>query len=283
MVVKMDIPAIKPPKPTETISRLADFIRVSGDWHKKYFEPDAGMLSNLWYRGVNQHFDSQVPGVYRPDFTKRAEKFAIKGDLEDKRLRLEREMVSTFRVAGAAFLSEYDPTEIYFAAQHRGTPTRLLDWSTNPLAALFFACGGDETQDGCVYAMDAKKVIPDGAFQLDGNRERLWPSVYTMRFPMVNYAVRLSFWETPKPERKPYVIPVRPDVVPGRIGQQSSCFTFHMHRADPVDNPTLETIGVKGSEKPVIRDELHRVNINQFTTYYDLDHLSKETRRGWGL
>ena len=279
----MDIPVIKPPKPTETISRLADFIHVSGDWHKKYSEPDTGMLSNLWYRGVNQHFDSQAPGVYRPDFTKRAEKFTIKEDLEDKRLRLEREMVSTFRVAGAAFLSEYDPTEIYFAAQHRGMPTRLLDWSTNPLAALFFACDGDETQDGYVYAMDARKVIPDGALQLDGNKERLWPSVYTMRFPMVNYAVRLSFWETPKPERKPYVLPVRPDVVPGRIGQQSSCFTFHMHRADPVDNPTLETIGVKGSEKPVIRDELHRVNINQFTTYYDLDHLSKETRRGWGL
>src|ERR1700689_5126799 len=106
MVVKMDIPAIKPPKPTETISRLADFIRVSGDWHKKYFEPDAGMLSNLWYRGLYQHFQSQVPGVYRPDFTKRAEKFAIKGDFNDKRLALEREMVSPIRVAGYSFLSE---------------------------------------------------------------------------------------------------------------------------------------------------------------------------------
>src|SRR6202451_1730311 len=177
MVVKMDIPEIKPPKPTETISRLADFIRVSGDWHKKYFEPDAGMLSNLWYRGVNQHFDSQGPGVYRPDFTNRAEKFTTKEDLEDKRLRLEREMVSTFRVAGAAFLSEYGLTEIYFSAQHYGMPTRLLDWSTNPLAALFFACDGAEKQDGYVYAMDARKVIPDDALQFNGSKQRLWPSV----------------------------------------------------------------------------------------------------------
>jgi hypothetical protein len=279
----MGIPVIKPPKPVETISRLADFIRVSADWHSEHFEPDGGMLSHLWYRGVNQHFDSQVPGVYRPDFTKRAEKFAIKGDLEDKRLRLEREVVSTFRVAGAAFLTEYDLTEIYFSAQHRGTPTRLLDWSTNPLAALFFACDGEEKQDGYVYAMDAKKVIPDGALQYNGSKERLWQSVYTMRFPMVEAAVGLSFWVPPKFDWKSYVLPVRPDVVPGRIGQQSSCFTFHMHRADPVDNPTLITIGVKASEKPVIRNELHRVNINQFTTYYDLDHLSKEARRCWGL
>jgi hypothetical protein len=279
----MDIPVIKTPKPIEMVSHLADFLKVSGDWHSKHSQPGTGMLSDLWYRGVNQHFDSQAPGVYRQDFTNRAEKVMTKGDLEDKRLRLERDMISNFRVAGAAFLSQYGLTEIYFLAQHYGMPTRLVDWSTNPLAALFFACDGAEPQDGYVYAMDARKVIPDDAFQLKGSKERLWPSVYTMRFPMVDSAVRLSFWEPPKSDWKSYVLPVRPDVVPGRIGQQSSCFTFHIHRADPVDNPTLITISVKGSEKPVIRDELHRVNINQFTTYYDLDHLSKEARRCWGL
>jgi hypothetical protein len=283
MGATMDIPVIRTPTPIETVDHLAKFIEVSGIWHSKYSQPGTGMLSHLWYRGVNQHFDSQAPGVYRPDFTKRAEKFTSKEDLEDKRLRLEREMISTFRVAGATFLSRYDLTEIYFSAQHYGMPTRLLDWSTNPLAALFFACDGAEGHDGYVYAMDARKVIPDGALQFKGSKERLWPSVYTMRFPAVDSAVRLAFWESPKADRKPYVLPVRPDVVPGRIGQQSSCFTFHMHRADPVDNPTLITIKIKALQKSVVRDELHRVNINQFTTYYELDHLSKEIRRGWGL
>jgi hypothetical protein len=102
----MDIPVIKTPKPIGTVEHLADFIKVSGDWHSENSQPGTGMLSHLWYRGVNQHFDSQAPGIYRPDFTKRAEKFTNKEDLEDKRLRLEREMISTFRVAGAAFLSE---------------------------------------------------------------------------------------------------------------------------------------------------------------------------------
>ena len=279
----MDIPVIKTPKPIETVDRLADFIKVSGDWHSKHSQPGTGMLSNLWYRGVNKPFDSRVPGVYRADFTKRAQQFPAEEDLEDKRLRLEREMIFTFRVAGASFLSEYGLTEIYFSAQHYGMPTRLLDWSTNPLAALFFACDGAEGQDGYVYAMDARKVIPDGALRFKDSKERLWPSVYDMRFPMVDSAVRLSFWESPKPNMRSYVLPVRPDVVPGRIGQQSSCFTFHMHLADSVNNPTLVTVKVKASQKSVIRDELHRVNINQFTTYYDLDYLSKEIRRGWGL
>lgn len=277
----VDIPVIKTPSPSEAVNELADFLKVSGEWHNKHSQPGTGMLSNLWYRGVNVDFGDQAPGVYRDDFTKRAAKLVVGGDIEDNRLRLERDMISNFRTAGAAFLSKYSQTEMYFSAQHFGMPTRLLDWSTNPLAALFFACEGEEGHDGFVYAMDATKVIPSDATKPNG--KKLWPSVMLMHNPIVRYAVEVSFWMQLDPKYNPYVLPVRPDVIPGRIGQQSSCFTFHMHLAAPVNNPTLITIKVNASQKPVIRDELHRVNINQFTTYYDLDHLSKEIRRGWGL
>jgi hypothetical protein len=77
----MDIPVIATPKPIGTVDRLADFIKVSGDWHSKNSEPGTGMLSHLWYRGVNQNFSSQAPGVYRPDFTKRAESSKTKKTL----------------------------------------------------------------------------------------------------------------------------------------------------------------------------------------------------------
>ena len=72
-------------------------------------------------------------------------------------------MLSQFRTAGAAFLKSYSAVDIYFTAQHFGMPTRLLDWSTNPLAALFFACDGNIAENGVVYAMDARNVIPSGA------------------------------------------------------------------------------------------------------------------------
>ena len=44
----------------------------------------------------------------------------------------------------------------------------------------------------------------------------------------------------------------------------------------------MNTIQVDGSSKATIRQDLYGVNINQFTTYYDLDDLSKEIIAGWG-
>jgi hypothetical protein len=275
------MPHIDTPSPAgKPVKSLSDFLTASGAWHVKNARKNRGMLSDLWYRGVNTHYAHQAPGVYREKFGERAKHLQVGGGLERKRLYLERYMISQFRTAGAPFLEGYSTTQIYFAAQHYGMPTRLLDWSTNPLAALFFACNDDSAEDGFVYAMDAGKIIPDGAEVRKG--VKLYQTVMTMRNQYVESAVGLSFWDEPSDELNPFVLPVRPDDAPGRMSQQSSCFTLHMHCAPRASNPTMITIKVDASSKGDIRRELHRVNINQFTTYYDLDHLSKEIIAGWG-
>jgi FRG domain len=267
----------------DPIQSVTGFLNEIGKWQKKQRGVDdaEGYLSQLWYRGVKKYFPNQVPGVYRNDFTDRATTLYKNPDIEDRRLHLEREMLAQFRSAGAAFLKRDSEVDIYFTAQHFGMPTRLLDWSTNPLAALFFACDGSSGDDGAVYAMDARQIIPPNAMTLKG--EKQFQAVMTMRHPYVEYAIKLAFWNDPKPSPIPYVVPVRPDIVPGRLGQQSSCFTLHVHKAPPVKNGTLATFSVAKGSKGTIREDLHRLNINQFTIYYDLDHLSKEIKRSWGF
>src|SRR5205823_1020087 len=107
--------------------------------------------------------------------------------------------------------------------------------------------------------------------------------VRTMRHPYVADAIGISFWHEPKEKRKPLILPIRPDNQAGRMWQQSSLFTLHMHESIPQHNPTLARIKVPRTKKGPIREELRRLNINQFSIYNDLDHLSKEIRRNWGV
>jgi len=206
------MPVIKTPTPNgKPVKTLADFLKASDSWHRSHAKINGGMLSDLWYRGVNQEFNVQAPGVYRPGFTNRAKGKVLKESIEGKRLRLERDAISQFRSAGAAFLQGLSRTQIYFSAQHFGMPTRLLDWSHQSAGRSVFACDGQDGKDGFVYAMDAKQIIPEEAEGRKG--ERLYRQVMTMRHAVVEYAAGISFWDAIDKGFTPHVLPVRPDVI----------------------------------------------------------------------
>jgi len=61
---------------------------------------------------------------------------------------------------GIGYLRERprDDWEFLALAQHYGLPTRLLDWTWNPLVAAFFAVRGCEEEDGAVYTLYAGMV-----------------------------------------------------------------------------------------------------------------------------
>jgi hypothetical protein len=192
-------------------------------------------------------------------------------------------MLKEFRTSGAVFLNANNITDVYFIAQHYGMPTRLLDWTTNPLAGLFFAVENKEqhSEDGELFMMEAKEILPLVPRGVTGD-EGLW-DVVGMRHPYVTDAIGQSFWHEPKKNRPSLIVPVRPDNQPGRIGQQSSCFTLHMHETKACTNKTLAKIKISARAKDDLLKELHRLNINQFTIYNDLDHLSKDIKRAWGI
>ncbi|WP_053980535.1 FRG domain-containing protein [Marinagarivorans algicola] len=83
-----------------------------------------------------------------------------RSDPKKNTVAVEREMVEELsrRLAGDADFSGMSEWDKLAYAQHYGLATRLLDWTTNPLVALWFACSDlDESKDGHVYMIVTNK------------------------------------------------------------------------------------------------------------------------------
>lgn len=81
---------------------------------------------------------------------------------------LEREMLRQMTLMGAALLPPGGSVlDHLVVAQHFGMKTRLLDWSSNPLAALWFACSGRGDADAYVYALPTRGLLLEDAYSID--------------------------------------------------------------------------------------------------------------------
>jgi hypothetical protein len=234
-------------------------------------EPDAHL--RLWYRGQADISWPLQPGVYRSTFPAKD---------ENARLALERQLAQDFRVESAGILTrETNESEQYFIQQHYRMPTRLLDWTGNPLAALYFAVKEEEHKltNGALFMMDACSLA-------ETQKAAGFSGVATGRHPVFTTAMRrIHRWED-SCDFPGFIFPVRPDRFDKRMTLQRSGFTFHVPKHGTLtdaENKSLIVYMIPAKRKTKLRDELFLLGVDEFSIYGDLDSLSRRLKDAYKI
>ena len=133
----------------EIKSRLGASYTAVENWESLHAE--LGKMSDTaWiFRGVSSPLHYPIPSIGRESIYgpyKRAQEERLFEEFKHRAIALVRD-------AGL------DDWNWLAYAQHVGVPTRLLDWTTSPLIAAFFALQGDADSDRAIYAVKYSRFI----------------------------------------------------------------------------------------------------------------------------
>jgi hypothetical protein len=194
--------------------------------------------------------------------------------------RVETALLRNFRKYAHGEASGTDSIWDWLAlGQHRGLPTRLLDWTYSPFVALHFATH-DPTEfdvDGvvwCVNFVEANKRLP-------ARLRRLLAQEGSDTFTAEMLREFATLGEFDALSRKPFMIFLEPPALDPRILNQLALFSVMSSPEAALtgwlrDHPDLcRRVEIPATLKWEIRDKLDQSNINERVLFPGLDGLSR--------
>ncbi len=273
----MHLRAVNPDQPCKTLlDYLREVNRIRKAWREEANTRDS--RSELWFRGQRFAKWDLRPRIYRDEYAD-ADEAEIRLAFQGNGLQLAPTIVNR---------SEW---EWYFLMQHYGAPTRLLDWTGNPLAALYFAIADDRAtgnSHAAVWLLDPWRWN-------ELHNAGLWgPALPDWDEPRP-YLPRLQDACDGKQVRKRWPIAIEPPSIDRRLASQTGRFLLFGKKKDLIEAANRTDSARRGKKKASrliqiivarkwlesIRRELDDVGINQHILFPDLQGLGTHLSWEW--
>ena len=262
------------------LTRTAELFHIIQQDHdalaKEKPEPHQGPGPGVWYRGLPSSRHTLLPTLHRYKIP----------------VASEADLMNRFKQNAHEFLDvrPQGEWEWMLLARHHGLPSRLLDWTENPLVGLYFAsdtAGQHARSNGvlwCLSPPDLNRIANPGEESYDVLPMFLEDNDLSTsgRF-LTNYRTSLV-------SRAGDNVPVPPAAALGirttkRIQAQLGVFTIHHANKTPLEKwgsrNHLWRLVVPRTAKIAIRSELERVGITALALFPELDNVTKEAMRGY--
>lgn len=163
-----------------------------------------------------------------------------------------------------------------FLMQHYGVPTRLLDFSENPLIALYFAVNECQDKDGALYILEP----------ISWNKENGHSGLCDDDIPSCGIDEEMTQYLMSSTIKNPNPVTSNPPLAAtgarnsNRIFAQEGTFVaFHTDLSMNINTNDCKSVWryiIPSGDKSTIKDHLALLSINEFSVFPELDKLAKK-------
>ena len=213
-------------------------------------------ITRSTFKQLHEQFQSYDPkfvifrGVKNANYELVACAGRMKIRQEFARRDIEQLILKTFKERSVPFVlsKPSNDWEWLALAQHHGLPTRLLDWTQNPLVATYFAVRTEHNGPSAIYVLNHETIIAE---------PEDWPNPLDIGGIPMRYI---------------------PNHVTPRIIAQSGLFTFHPSPERPYVEGNFDKLIIPERFKKKIKTELYQYGFHQASMFPGLDGLAEHIK-----